>query len=94
MSKLNIDTSKLRTDFIPCINNSINDLNSIVELCDSLELPNGFSYTSYLKKKLPNKIIATKNELINVNKFVNNSIYLSENIVKNSNNLFNKEKKM
>ena len=94
MTKINIDSSNLRTSSIPSINSSINNLNSIIEFCDSLELPDGFSYTSFFKKKLPNKLITTKNELLNINKFINNSITMSENICKNSNNLFNKEKKM
>ena len=45
MTKISIDSSNLRTNFIPSVNSSINNLNSIIEFCDSLELPDGFSYT-------------------------------------------------
>lgn len=89
MSKLLINTSGLKNHFNPVINDSIEDLVNAINLAESLDIPSGFSYHTYLKT-LPEAIRKNKNNCVVVKEFVTNSIVSLNNTSLEVCDLFNK----
>lgn len=92
MSKININTYALKEQFTPTLNTGINELNKAINALDSLDIPNGFSYNSYLKKI--NKIINEDiNECLKVKEMIINSTNNFNNAEQNIINLFSNNKR-
>ncbi len=73
MSKLLINTNRLKNQFMPCLNDSINELISAEALARSLDIPNDFSYYTYLST-LNETIGHIKSDCVMIKDFVTNSI--------------------
>lgn len=86
MSKVNIDTNGLKEDFNYSINYEINSLNRALDICKNLDIPDGFSYNSFLKK-IEKDLLLIKNNSIIIKDYINNTINNIDNIIIEKNKL-------
>ena len=89
MSKLLINSNNLKNLFLPTINDGIDDLVSAINAAESLDIPAGFSYRTYLRN-LPESIRKCKSLCVVVRDFVTTSIVELNNISLETCELFNK----
>ena len=73
MSRLLINTTSLKNQFTPVLNDVIDDLISACNIAENLDVPAGFSYHTYLKT-LSDTIRKGKNNCVVVRNFINNSV--------------------
>lgn len=71
--KVLINSEGLKRHFNPLIDSSIELINNSITTCESLEIPTGFSYKTYLNS-LANTLQENKNSLVTIRDFVANSI--------------------
>lgn len=81
MSKIIIDTNGLKEDFNYSINYEINSLNSAIKVCKDLDIPDGFSYNTFLKK-IEKDLTTIMSNSINIKNYVNNTINNVDIIIK------------
>ena len=72
VTKISFNNSSLQNSVLPHINNSIDILNSIINLNSQLTIPNGFSYYDNIKA-LQSSDINTKNSLIKIRDYITRS---------------------
>lgn len=89
MSKLLVNTNGLTNYVLPKVNDSIDELISAISLAESLDIPYGFNYRTYLNN-LSSSIRREKNNCIVVKDFVATSISSFNNNTSDINDMFSR----